>query len=51
MQVEQSAAVFLIARRVAGDVRVLLDWRGAAAFGAGAGVVVSILSRMRRRGG
>ena len=48
-EVEQSAVVFLIARRVAGDVRVLLDWRGAVAFGATAGVVLSILSRLRRR--
>jgi hypothetical protein len=46
---QQSAVLFLVARRVAGDVRVLFDWRGALAFGAAAGVVVALLSRLRRR--
>jgi hypothetical protein len=46
---QQSAVVFLVARRVAGDVRVLFDWRGALAFGAAAGLVVAVLSRLRRR--
>jgi hypothetical protein len=40
----------LIARRVVGDVKVLLDWRGALAFGAAAGVVAGLLGRLRRRG-
>jgi hypothetical protein len=40
----------LIARRVVGDVKVLLDWRGALAFGAAAGVVAGLLGRVRRRG-
>ncbi len=37
--------MFLVARRVAGDVRVLLDWRGAVAFGAVAGLVMGVLRR------
>jgi hypothetical protein len=44
---ERTAVMFLIARRVAGDVRVLLDWRGAVAFGAAVGLVMGLL---RRRG-
>jgi hypothetical protein len=40
----------LIARRVVGDVKVLLDWRGALAFGVAAGVVAGLLGRLRRRG-
>jgi hypothetical protein len=43
--------MFLIARRVAGDVRVVFDWRGALAFGAAAGVVIAFLTRRRRRSG
>jgi hypothetical protein len=39
----------LIARRVSGDVRVLVDWRGALAFGAAFGVVAGLLGRLRRR--
>ena len=35
--------MFLVARRVSGDVRVLFDWRGALAFGAVAGIVFGIL--------
>lgn len=49
VQARQSAVMILIARRVNGDVRVLLDWRGALAFGAAAGLVVGLLSRIRRR--
>jgi len=37
----------LIARRVDGDVRTLLDWRGALAFGVAFGIVSAIF---RRRG-
>jgi hypothetical protein len=40
-----SAVLFLVARRVSGDVRVLLDWRGALAFGAAFGVLVGLLRR------
>lgn len=47
----QSAVMFLIARRVSGEVRVLFDWRGALAFGAAAGLVIGLLTRMRRRSG
>lgn len=46
----QSAVMFLVARRVSGEMRVLLDWRGALAFGAAAGVVFAVLSRLRRAG-
>jgi hypothetical protein len=35
----------LIARQVDGDVRALLDWRGALAFGGALGVVLAILRR------
>ncbi|MEX2010709.1 MAG: hypothetical protein WEF51_00575 [Chloroflexota bacterium] len=42
-----SGVVFLIARRVEGNVRALFDWRGAAAFGAAFGVIVSLLRRRR----
>jgi hypothetical protein len=45
----QSAAMFLVARRVDGEMRVLFDWRGALAFGAAAGLVIALLSRLRRR--
>jgi hypothetical protein len=36
---------FLLARRVSGDVRVLFDWRGAAAFG----IVFGLLANLGRR--
>jgi hypothetical protein len=42
---------FLFARRVVGDVRVLLDWRGAIAFGAAAGFVMGLMRRGRGRAG
>jgi hypothetical protein len=49
IHVERTTGVFvMIARHVEGDVRTLLDWRGAAAFGAAFGVVVSLLRRRRR---
>ena len=38
----------LIARRVSGDVRVLLDWRGAVAFGAAFGFVVGLFRLLGR---
>jgi hypothetical protein len=48
VHVERTTGVFvMIARHVEGDVRTLLDWRGAIAFGAAFGVVVSLF---RRRG-
>ena len=49
VRTSQTAVMFLVARKVAGDVRVLLDWRGAVAFGAAAGLVMAIVSRARRR--
>ena len=48
VRAERTAVLFLLARRVSGDVRVMFDWRGALAFGALAGVVAGLISRMRR---
>lgn len=45
---QPSAVLLLIARQVDGAVRPLLDWRGAIAAGAAAGVVISLLRRGRR---
>ncbi|HEX5590617.1 MAG TPA: hypothetical protein VFX65_10045 [Candidatus Limnocylindrales bacterium] len=45
-----SAVLVLIAQRVSGDVRPLLDWRGALALGAVFGIAAGILGRGRRRG-
>ena len=42
-----TGVLFLVARRVEGNVRVLLDWRGAIVFGAAMGVVMSIFRRRR----
>jgi hypothetical protein len=42
---EGSNVVFLLARHVDGNVRPLLDWRSAAAIGAGLGLVLAILRR------
>ena len=42
-----TGVVFLIARRVDGNVRTLLDWRGALAFGAAFGVVSGLFRRGR----
>ena len=47
VKAERSAVMLLVARRVTGDVRVLLDWRGAVAFGAVAGLVMGILRGRR----
>jgi tRNA-dihydrouridine synthase len=38
-------AGIVIARKVEGDLKVLLDWRGALAFGAVAGLLVGLLRR------
>jgi hypothetical protein len=35
----------LIARQVDGDVKAILDWRGALAFGAAAGLLIGLLRR------
>jgi hypothetical protein len=45
----RSGVLFLVARRVEGDVRALMDWRGALAFGAAFGLVASLMRRGRRR--
>jgi hypothetical protein len=48
VRVERTTGVLvMIARHVEGDVRTLLDWRGAVAFGAAFGVVVSVFRRRR----
>ena len=44
-----SAVVFLVAQRVSGEIKVLLDWRGALAFGAAFGILAGLLERGRRR--
>lgn len=46
---QPSAVVFLIAQRVSGQVKVLLDWRGAIAFGAAFGIVAGLVGRARGR--
>jgi hypothetical protein len=45
---QPSAVLVLIARQVDGTVRPLLDWRGALAAGAVAGIVIGLLRRGRR---
>lgn len=51
VRIERSTFVgVLLARRVVGDVRVLVDWRGAAAFGAAFGLVAGLVGRARGRG-
>jgi hypothetical protein len=50
VRVERATGVgILLARRVVGDVRVLLDWRGALAFGAAAGFVMGLVRRGGRK--
>ena len=44
-----SAVIFLLAQRVTGEVKVLLDWRGALAFGAAFGLLAGLLGRGRKR--
>ena len=44
-----SLIVFMIAQRVSGEIRVLLDWRGAIAFGAAFGMLAGLFGRARRR--
>ena len=43
----RTGVLVLIARRVEGDVRTLLDWRGALAFGAAFGLITSLFRRRR----
>jgi hypothetical protein len=42
-----TGVLLLVARRVEGDVRTLLDWRGALAFGAAFGAVVALFRRRK----
>lgn len=45
-----SAVLVMIAQHVSGEIRPLLDWRGALAFGAAFGLVSGLLGLARRRG-
>ncbi|MCJ7710843.1 MAG: hypothetical protein MUQ32_08425 [Chloroflexi bacterium] len=45
-----SAVLVIIAKQVTGEVRPLLDWRGAIAFGAAFGLVSGLAGLARRRG-
>jgi len=48
VRVERASFIgVLMARRVTGDVRVLLDWRGALALGAAFGLVAGLVGRLR----
>lgn len=48
VRVERTTIVgVLFARRVVGEVRVLVDWRGALAFGAAFGLLVGLIGRRR----
>ena len=44
---EGSNAFLVVSQTLNGDVRPTIDWRGALAFGAGLGLVLSILRRIR----
>jgi len=44
-----SAVLVLLAARVGGDVRALIDWRAALAFGAAFGLVAGLAGRLGRR--
>ncbi len=44
----RTAVAVLVARSVEGDVRPLLDWRGAVAFGAAFGLVAALFGGRRR---
>jgi len=44
-----SAVLVMIAQHVSGEVRPLLDWRGALAFGAAFGLVSGLVRLARRR--
>lgn len=51
VHVARPVGVFvLLAGRVDGDVRPVLDWRGALAFGAVTGLLIGLLRRLRRSG-
>lgn len=44
---EGSTAFVVVSRSLRGDARPTVDWRGALAFGAGLGLAISILRRIR----
>jgi hypothetical protein len=43
----QSGALLILARKVEGNVRPVLDWRGALALGATLGVGIGLLARKK----
>ena len=45
---KSSGALVVFAAKAEGDVRTLLDWRGALAFGAAFGILVGLVRRVRR---
>jgi hypothetical protein len=46
---KQSGAFIVLARKVEGDVRTVLDWRGALALGAVLAAGIGLLARRKRR--
>jgi hypothetical protein len=44
----QTGAFLILARKVEGSVRPVLDWRGALALGAAMGVAIGLLARRKR---
>lgn len=49
VNLERSSVVFLLAKEVGGDARILLDWRAAAVFGAAIGLVVGFMRMLLGR--
>jgi hypothetical protein len=48
VHIERTTGVlFLVARKVDGNVRTILDWRGALAFGAAFGILTTLFRRRR----
>lgn len=49
MQAGPSTGIFIaLARRIDGEAKILLDWRGALAFGAGLGAFLALIRLARR---
>jgi hypothetical protein len=44
---KRGGAFIVLARKVEGDVRAVLDWRGALAAGAALGIAIALLSRRK----
>ena len=44
-----TGVLVMIAQRVSGDIRPVLDWRGALAAGAGFALVTALVAAVRRR--